>query len=201
MENVQNPVPSSFDRLRRNYDPPPPSNFSGSCFVFCQYPRGFGRGCRGLRPDRGLRFCCPCRGGGRVCTPVRGVSGTLCQGIFRAPARGPFGTAQKGRKGRLGAAAPKNPIDVQQIAIFSFRRVDIVLPLRPLPGLRPCPSRHPNCFSPDPAPAAAVEGAGSPKSPPHHEQQEEKRSYCHLVLATTTQQADRRTWESAKVRR
>ena len=58
-----------------------------------------------------------------------------CLGKFRAPARGPFGTAQKGRKGRLGAAAPKNPIDVQQIAIFSFRRVDIVLPLRPLPGL------------------------------------------------------------------
>ena len=139
---------------------------------------------------------------GRFRAPGHGVfPAHPCQGRFRAPARGPFGTAQKGRKGRLGAAAPKNPFDVQQIAIFSFRRVDIVLPLRPLPGLRPCPSRHPNCFSPDPAPAAAVEGAGSPKSPPHHEQQEEKRSYCHLVLATTTQQADRRTWESAKVRR
>ncbi len=183
MENVQNPVPSSFDRLRRNYDPPPPSNFSRSCFVFCQYPRGFGRGPGRFAPRCGVFLV------------------HLCQGIFRASARGPFGTAQKGRKGRLGAAAPKNPFDVQQIAIFSFRRVDIVLPLRPLPGLRPCPSRHPNCFSPDPAPAAAVEGAGSPRSPPHHEQQEEKRSYCHLVLATTTQQADRRSLESAKVRR
>ena len=115
---------------------------------------------------------------------MRGVSGTLCQGIFRAPARGPFGTAQKGRKGRLGAAAPKNPIDVQQIAIFSFRRVDIVLPLRPLPGLRPCPSRHPNCFSPDPAPAAAGNESWvlSCKSPPDHKQQERKRNYCYLVL-------------------
>ena len=56
-------------------------------------------------------------------------------GTFRAPARGPFGAAQKGRKGRLGAAAPKNPIDVHWSALFSFRRVDIVLPLRPLPGL------------------------------------------------------------------
>ena len=68
---------------------------------------------------------------------ARGVSGTLCQGRFRAPARGPFGTAQKGRKGRLGAAAPKDPVDVQYRACVSYRRVDIVLPLRLLPGLRP----------------------------------------------------------------
>ena len=55
--------------------------------------------------------------------------------VSRPRARGPFGTAQKGRKGRLGAAAPKNPFDVQQSAIVSYRRVDIVLPLRPPPGL------------------------------------------------------------------
>ena len=68
--------------------------------------------------------------------PGRGVFlANPCQERFRAPARGPFGAAQKGRKGRLGAAAPKDPFDVQWSALFSFRRVDIVLPLRPLPGL------------------------------------------------------------------
>ena len=70
--------------------------------------------------------------------PGRGVFlANPCQGRFRAPARGPFGAAQKGRKGRLGAAAPKDPFDVQQSAIVSYRRVDIAFPLRPLPGLRP----------------------------------------------------------------
>ena len=163
-------------------------------------PEGIRQGVPGAptRPGPAVLRSLPRMWGGFVLR-ARGVSGTLCQGRFRAPARGPFGAAQKGRKGRLGAAAPKDPIDVQQRATYSYRRVDIVLPLRPLPGLRPCPSRHPNCFSPDPAPAAAVEGAGSPKSPPHHEQQEEKRSYCHLVLATTTQQAGRRSLERAKV--
>ena len=124
-------------------------------------------------------------------------------GRFRAPARGPFGTAQKGRKGRLGAAAPKNPFDVQQIAIFSFRRVDIVLPLRPLPGLRPCPGKHPGRFSPDPAPGAVGEGRWflSCKFSPHHKQREIKRSNCSLVLEATTQQAGRRSLASAGVRR
>ena len=101
-----------------------------------------------------------------------------CQGRFRAPARGPFGTAQKGRKGRLGAAAPKNPIDVQHRAYFSLRRVGIVLPLCPLPGLRPCPGKHPGRFSLDTAPGGRLRF----KFSPHHKQQEEKRSYYHLVL-------------------
>ena len=81
-----------------------------------------------------LPFCCFVPGaGGRI----RPLFFSSCRrvGTFRAPARGPFGAAQKGRKGRLGAAAPKDPIDVQWSALFSFRRVDIALPLRPLPGL------------------------------------------------------------------
>ena len=69
---------------------------------------------------------------------ARDVSGMPLPGdVSRPRARGPFGTAQKGRKGRLWAAAPKNPFDVQQSAIVSYRRVDIAFPLRPLPGLRP----------------------------------------------------------------
>ena len=56
-------------------------------------------------------------------------------GVFRAPARPTFSMAKKWAKRHLGAAAPKDPIDVQWSALFSFRRVDIALPLRPLPGL------------------------------------------------------------------
>ena len=94
--------------------------------------------------------------------PQRGRDARRAKGeAFRAPARGPFGTAQKGRKGRLGAAAPKDPFDVQQSAIVSYLRMDIVLPLHPLPGLRPCLGGHPSRFSLDTAPGAAVMGAGS----------------------------------------
>ena len=109
-----------------------------------------------------------CREGGVFCAPGHGgrvpphfLFYGACWGRFRAPARGPFGTAQKGRKGRLGAAAPKNPINVQHRAYFSYRRVGIVLPLRPLPGLRPCPGGQPSHFSHLAAPGAAGEGAGS----------------------------------------
>ena len=107
-----------------------------------------------------------------------------CQERFRAPARGPFGAAQKGRKGRLGAAAPKYPVDVQYRAIFSFRRVGIVLRLRPLPGLRPCPGKHPGRFFPNTAPGAVGEGRWflSCKFTPHHKQQEKPRNYYFPIL-------------------
>ena len=122
---------------------------------------------------------------GRFRVPGRGAFLVHpCQGRFRAPARGPFGAAQKGRKGRLGAAAPKDPIDVQWGNPFSFRRVGIVLPLRPLPGLRPCLGRHPNRFSPDTAPGAVGEGRWflSCKFTPHHKQQEKPRNYYFPIL-------------------
>ena len=109
--------------------------------------------------------------GGRFRAPGRGVFlAHPCQGRFRAPARGPFGTAQKGRKGRLGAAAPKNPFDVQQGACASYRRVDIVLPLRLLPGLRPYCVGIQAAPPPDTAPGAVgITGAPAPflRSPPH----------------------------------
>ena len=96
---------------------------------FCCFVPGAGGRIRPL-------FFSSCRRVGTFRAPGRGVFlANPCQERFRAPARGPFGAAQKGRKGRLGAAAPKNPIDVQWSALFSFRRVDIALPLRPLPGL------------------------------------------------------------------
>ena len=102
-------------------------------------------------------------GWGNFVPRARDVSGMPLPGdVSRPRARGPFGTAQKGRKGRLGAAAPKDPFDVQQSAIVSYRRMDIVLPLRPLPGLRPCLGGHPSRFSLDTAPGAAGEGAGFP---------------------------------------
>ena len=74
-------------------------------------------------------------------------------------------------------------------------------PCRAFRFARPCLDMHPGRFSTDTAPAAAVEGAGSPKSPPGHKQQEEKRSNYSLILAATTQQAGMRTLASAKVRR
>ena len=102
-------------------------------------------------------------GWGNFVPRARDVSGMPLPGdVSRPRARGPFGTAQKGRKGRLGAAAPKNPFDVQQSAIVSYRRMDIVLPLRPLPGLRPCLGGHPSRFSLDTAPSAAGNGGTSP---------------------------------------
>ena len=119
----------------------------------------------------------PFRGGGVFCAPGHGgrvpphfLFYGACWGRFRAPARGPFGTAQKGRKGRLGAAAPKDPFDVQQGACASYRRVDIVLPLRLLPGLRPYCVGIQAAPPPDTAPGAVgITGAPAPflRSPPH----------------------------------
>ena len=124
-------------------------------------------------------------GWGNFVPRARDVSGMPLPGdVSRPRARGPFGTAQKGRKGRLGAAAPKNPFDVQQSAIVSYRRMDIVLPLHPLPGLRP--SRvDSQAISPlIPRLVRRVTGAPVPfrRSPPHHKQQENPRNYYHLVL-------------------
>ena len=134
-------------------------------------PEGIRQGVPGAptRPGSAVLRSLPRMWGG-FALRARGVSGTLCQGIFRAPARGPFGTAQKGRKGRLGAAAPKNPFDVQQGACASYRRVDIVLPLRPLPGLRPYCVGIQAAPPPDTAPGAVgITGAPAPflRSPPH----------------------------------
>ena len=106
--------------------------------------------------------------GGRV--PPHFLFYGACWGRFRAPARGPFGTAQKGRKGRLGAAAPKDPFDVQYRACVSYRRVGVVLPLRPLPGLRPYCVGIQAAPPPDTAPGAVgITGAPAPflRSPPH----------------------------------
>ena len=70
-------------------------------------------------------------------------------------------------------------------------------------ALGPARAGHSSCFSLDTAPGAAGNRSWvlSCKSPPSHKQQEKKRSNCHLVLAATTQQAGRRTTESARVRR
>ena len=90
-----------------------------------------------------------------VCPPgARPVLlGRPCQkggDVSRPRTRGTFGTAQKYPKGRLGAAAPKYPIDVQFGAYSWFRRAGIVLPLPLLPGLRPCLGRCPSRISPIP---------------------------------------------------
>ena len=126
-----------------------------------------------------------------------------CQGRFRAPARGPFGTAQKGRKGRLGAAAPKDPFDVQQSAIVSYRRVDIAFPLRPLPGLRP--SRVGSQAISPLIPRLLQRVTGTGLSPAGQRQTiSSKRNREATTLLSwwlTVSQAGRRTTESAGVGR
>ena len=130
------------------------------------HPTGVGTFCApgrvgtGSAPPFSFRHA---EGWGNFVPRARDVSGMPLPGdVSRPRARGPFGTAQKGRKGRLGAAAPKNPVDVQQSAIVSYRRMDIVLPLHSLPGLRPCLGGHPSRFSLDTAPGAAGNGGTSP---------------------------------------
>ena len=124
------------------------------------------------------------------------LSGSACWGEISSPrGRGTFGTAQKYPKSRLGAAAPKYPIDVQQRACFPFRRVGVVSSLRPHPGLRPCLGRQPSRIFP----IARLLRWVRCKSPPHHGQQEGKRSNDFLVLAAQFSQAGRRTIGSAWV--
>ena len=118
----------------------------------------------------------------------------LLGGISSPRGRGTFGTAQKYPKSRLGAAAPKYPIDVQQSTYFSFRRVGVVSSLRPHPGLRPCPGSQPSRISPIPR---LVRWITLPWASPHHGQQEGKRSNCSPVLASQFLQAGRRSIESA----
>ena len=76
-------------------------------------------------------------------------------------------------------------------------------PFRAFRFARPYLGRHSGRFSPYTAPGAAGNGSWvlSPKSPPHHEQQENPRSSYSPVLAATTQQADRRSYETSGVRR
>ena len=124
-------------------------------------------------------------GWGNFVPRARDVSGMPLPGdVSRPRARGPFGTAQKGRKGRLGAAAPKNPFDVQQSAIVSYRRMDIVCLFTPSRALGPAWAgiRAASPLTPRLVRWVTEEPSLFRRSPPHHKQQENPRNYYHLVL-------------------
>ena len=134
----------------------PPCLFNGACQGRFAPP---GTGCFCRRAKDSSSPHCHRRTGS---TPLF-FSSCRRMGKFRTPGAGCFWHAfARGRFAPPGAAAPKNPVDVQQSAIVSYRRMDIVLPLHSLPGLRPCLGGHPSRFSPDTAPGAVGNGRAKP---------------------------------------